>query len=100
MTAFVLAHISEDAKNGEFGLVSLTANAKTGTGAPKTVVARAGANGGDGVFGTSRGQQFDTGRYDVAAAPVALTKTQAVSTQSEAVWRFRARRSPAPLRRP
>lgn len=78
VVAFVLANIPAAARNGQFGLVSLTATAATGTGAPGTVVAGAGAGGGDAVIGTSGGRQSDTGRYDVAAATVALTKTQTV----------------------
>ena len=78
VTVFVLANIPAAATNGQFGFVSLTATAATGTGAPGTVFAGAGANGGDAVIGASRARQSDTGRYNVAAATVALTKTQVI----------------------
>ena len=78
---FVLANIPGGAGNGQTGRVQLTATSTTGggTGAPGSVVAGAGANGTDAVFGPNGGDDAATNSYSVAAATVALTKAQAVA---------------------
>lgn len=76
---FVLATLPASARNGQQGLVRLTATSATGTGTPGRVIAGGGVSGGDAVIGASGAQSAADGRYRVAAATIALVKSQKVA---------------------
>ncbi len=60
------------------GIVTLTAAAKTGTGAPGTSFVGLGQGGGDAVVGSSGADGIDQGRYVVQTATVAFAKSASV----------------------
>lgn len=76
---FVLATLPTRPSNGQTGLVRPAATSTTGNGAPGRVIAGGGVGGGDAVIGSSGTQSAADGRYRVAAATVALAKSQSVA---------------------
>ncbi|HEX2813410.1 MAG TPA: hypothetical protein VHO04_12075 [Sphingopyxis sp.] len=78
MTLFVLATTPASAVDGNRGIVTLVAAAKTGTGAPGTSFAGKGEGGGDAIVGSTGADGQDNGAYKVSAATVTLVKSAAV----------------------
>lgn len=76
--AFVLSTIPGSAADLDRGIVTLTAAAITGTGAPGTSFPLAGQGGGDAVVGSSGADGVDDGAFVVQNATVALVKSAAV----------------------
>lgn len=79
VTVFVLVTTPGPLADNDRGGVQLIATSRTGTGAPGGSVAGAGEGGGAAVFGTSGGDDDDTGFYRVASATVALVKSATVA---------------------
>jgi uncharacterized repeat protein (TIGR01451 family) len=81
VTIFVLVTTPGTVVDGNRGAVQLVATSTTGPGtaAPGTSVPGAGEGGGNAVFGTSGGDDFDTGFYRVSSAVVALVKSATVA---------------------
>jgi len=78
MTVFVLATTPSTATDGNRGIVTLVAAAKTGTGTPGTTFAGMGEGGGDAIVGSTGADGQDNGAYRVAAATVSIVKSAAV----------------------
>lgn len=78
MTVFVLATTPASAADGNRGIVTLVAAAKTGTGAPGTSFAGKGEGGGDAIVGSTGADGQDNGAYKVSAATVTLVKSAVV----------------------
>ncbi len=78
ITVFVVATIPVGATDNSRAGIDLIAEAVTGTGAPGTTFADAGAGGGDAVVGLSGADGMDDGYYKVSAATVAFVKSQLV----------------------
>lgn len=78
-TIFVIATLPSGAADGDTSQVRLTADAQTGTGAPGTVFAGQGENGGDAVVGTSGASEFAQGNIVASLATVTLTKSAVVA---------------------
>jgi len=78
MTVFVLATTPATATDGNRGIVTLVAAAKTGTGTPGTTFAGMGEGGGDAIVGSTGADGQDNGAYRVAAATVSIVKSAAV----------------------
>ena len=78
MTVFVLATTLSTATDGNRGIVTLVARAKTGTGAPGTTFAGMGEGGGDAIVGSTGADGQDNGAYRVAAATVSLVKSAVI----------------------
>ncbi|WP_067106774.1 DUF11 domain-containing protein [Sphingopyxis granuli] len=76
---FVLATTPGTVSDGHRGIVSLTAAAKTGTGAPGTSFAGLGEGGGDAVVGSTGADGQDAGAFKVSSATVALVKVATVA---------------------
>ena len=76
---FVLSTIPGGAADGNRGITSLTAAAKTGTGAPGTAFAGQGQGGGDAVLGSSGGDSVDQSAYVVQNATALLTKSASIT---------------------
>ena len=64
--------------DGGFGRSELTATAKTGTGAPGTVLPGEGSGGVDAVIGTHGGEAAEIGQYLVGEILLSAVKSQAV----------------------
>jgi uncharacterized repeat protein (TIGR01451 family) len=79
ITVFVLATTPGTAVDGNRGIVSLVAAAKTGTGAPGTSFAGQGEGGGDAVVGSTGADGTDAAAFIVSAATVTLVKSAAVT---------------------
>jgi uncharacterized repeat protein (TIGR01451 family) len=79
VTIFVIATTPGTVVDGNRGIVSLVAAAKTGTGAPGTSFAGQGEGGGDAVVGATGADGQDNGAFVVSTASVALAKTAATS---------------------
>jgi hypothetical protein len=75
---FVLSTIPGGATDLDKGIVSLTAAAKTGSGAPGTSFPGQGMGGGDAVVGATGADGVDQGRYIVQTATVTFTKSATV----------------------
>lgn len=75
---FVLATTPGSVTDGNRGIVSLVAAAKTGIGAPGTSFAGQGEGGGDAVVGSTGGDGQDNGAYRVSAATVSLVKSASI----------------------
>jgi len=75
---FVLATTPGTVTDGNRGIVTLVAAAKTGTGAPGTTFAGQGEGGGDAIVGSTGGDGQDNGAFRVAAATVSLVKSATV----------------------
>lgn len=67
--------------DGDRGWVQLTAQAKTGTGAPGTVFAGAGTGGVDAVAGSTGADGVAQGEYHVASVQLNAVKSQTVLDQ-------------------
>lgn len=79
ITVFVLATTPGTVVDGNRGIVSLVAAAKTGTGAPGDSFAGQGEGGGDAVVGATGADGSDAGAYVVSAATVTLVKSAVVT---------------------
>lgn len=79
ITIFVVASTPGTAVDGNRGIVSLVAAAKTGTGAPGTSFAGLGEGGGDAVVGSTGADGADAGAFIVSAATVTLLKSAVVT---------------------
>jgi uncharacterized repeat protein (TIGR01451 family) len=79
LTVFVLSSIPASTGDGHRGQVDLQAVAKTGSGAPGTSFASAGAGGGDAVVGATGAAASDDGWYKVAKAALSFVKSAAVA---------------------
>lgn len=75
---FVRATTPTTAVDGNRGIVTLVAAAKTGTGAPGTSFAGQGEGGGDAVVGSTGADGQDNGAFRVSSATVALVKSASV----------------------
>lgn len=75
---FVLSTTPGAVTDGNRGIVTLVAAAKTGTGAPGTSFAGQGEGGGDAVVGSTGADGQDNGAYRVAAATVSLVKSASI----------------------
>lgn len=79
VTVFVLATTPGAVVDGNRGIVSLVAAAKTGTGDPGDSFAGQGEGGGDAVVGSTGADGTDAGAYVVSAATVTLVKSALVT---------------------
>lgn len=77
-TVFVLNTIPAGLADAARALVTLEAEAVTGTGAPGTVFAGQGTGGTDAVVGATGADDIDDGAFVVSAATVALVKSATV----------------------
>jgi uncharacterized repeat protein (TIGR01451 family) len=75
LTVFVLVTVPVDAGDTETSNVDLTAEAVTGSGAPGTVFAGQGVDGGDAIVGTTGAIATARGELTVGVASVALSKS-------------------------
>ena len=78
VTVFVIASVPGDAGDGRRGALSLSALARTGSGAPGTVFAGQGFGGGDAIVGATRATALGQGGFVVQRATVALVKSATV----------------------
>jgi uncharacterized repeat protein (TIGR01451 family) len=74
LTLFVLVNVPEGVADSDTSAVELAAEAVTGTGAPGTVFAAAGVDGGDAITGTTEARAIARGNLLVGMTSVALTK--------------------------
>jgi uncharacterized repeat protein (TIGR01451 family) len=81
VTVLVVNDIPTTVVDGDIGITRLTADARTGTGAPGTIYATQGVGGTDAVVGMSGALAASTGQYQVAGVTVTAVKTQAVVDQ-------------------
>lgn len=75
LTVFVLVTVPDGASDTQISAVDLTAQAVTGSGAPGTVFAGAGVDGGDAIVGTSGAIATARGALIVGMASVELVKS-------------------------
>ncbi|KWV92729.1 hypothetical protein [Erythrobacter sp. YT30] len=78
LTVFVIVTVPAGASDTDESDVELTASAVTGTGAPGTTFAGAGADGGDAIVGTGGAEDSAIGSLIVGITDVELTKSAAV----------------------
>ena len=81
VTVFVLNNIPASVVDGNIGRSNLTAEARTGVGAPGTVFAGQGVSGTDAVLGTTGGDGVAQGEYVVEGIAITAVKTQTVVDQ-------------------
>lgn len=81
ITVFVIVTTPGSVVDGNRGLVSLVAAAKTGTGAPGYSFAGQGEGGGDAVVGSTGADGTDDGAFIVNAATVTLLKSATITNQ-------------------
>lgn len=81
ITVFVIATTPGNVTDGNRGIVSLAAAAKTGTGNPGDSFAGKGEGGGDAVVGLTGADGTDDGAFVVSAATVTLVKSAVVTNQ-------------------
>lgn len=79
ITVFVLATTPGTVVDGNRGIVSLVAAARTGTGDPGRSFAGQGEGGGDAVVGSTGADGTDAGAFVVSAATVTLVKSAVVT---------------------
>ncbi|KQZ71684.1 hypothetical protein ASE06_20035 [Sphingopyxis sp. Root214] len=79
IAVFVLATTPGTVVDGNRGIVSLVAAAKTGTGDPGDSFASEGEGGGDAVVGSTGADGQDAGAFIVSAATVTLVKSAVVT---------------------
>lgn len=79
ITVFVIATTPGSVVDGNRGIVSLVAAAKTGTGDPGDSFAGQGEGGGDAVVGSTGADGQDAGAFVVSAATVTLVKSAVVT---------------------
>jgi len=77
-TIFVVLEVPAGIADGAESEINLIARTATGTGAPGTIFAASGENGGDGVVGMSGGMAQATGRLVGSASTVSLVKSALV----------------------
>lgn len=75
LTVFVLVTVPDGASDTQTSNVNLTAEAVTGSGAPGTVFAGAGVDGGDAIVGTTGAIATARGQLVVGVASVELIKS-------------------------
>lgn len=75
LTVFVLVTVPDGASDTQTSNVALTAEAVTGSGAPGTVFADAGVDGGDAIVGTTGALATARGQLVVGVARVELIKS-------------------------
>jgi uncharacterized repeat protein (TIGR01451 family) len=75
LTVFVLVTVPDGASDTQTSNVDLTAEAVTGSGAPGTVFAGAGVDGGDAIVGTTGAIATARGQLVVGVASVELIKS-------------------------
>jgi uncharacterized repeat protein (TIGR01451 family) len=75
LTVFVLVTVPDGASDTQTSSVDLTAEAVTGSGAPGTVFAGAGVDGGDAIVGTTGALATARGQLVVGVANVELVKS-------------------------
>jgi len=75
LTVFVLVTVPQTVANGQRSDVALAAEAVTGSGAPGTVFAQAGAGGGDAIAGMTSALATARGALTTAVATVQLVKS-------------------------
>jgi len=75
---FVIATTPGTVTDGNRGIVTLVAAAKTGTGTPGTVFAGQGEGGGDAIVGSTGADGQDNGAFRVSAATVTLVKSASI----------------------
>jgi uncharacterized repeat protein (TIGR01451 family) len=75
----VFNDIPASVADNNVGTTRLTADARTGTGAPGTVFAGQGQSGTDAVVGTSGALAFADGTYRVNAVTLSVVKSQSVA---------------------
>ncbi len=75
LTVFVLVTVPDGASDRQTSSVDLTAEAVTGSGAPGTVFAGAGVDGGDAIVGTTGALATARGQLVVGVANVELVKS-------------------------
>lgn len=78
-TVFVVTTTPGAVVDGNRGIVSLAAAAKTGTGAPGDSFAGQGEGGGDAVVGSTGADGEDAGAFVVSAATVTLVKSASIT---------------------
>ena len=74
LTLFVLVTVPEGVSDTQTSNVELAAEAVTGTGAPGTIFAAAGVDGGDAIVGTTEARAIARGSLVVGITSVALVK--------------------------
>lgn len=79
ITVFVVATTPGTVVDGNRGIVSLVAAAKTGTGLKGTSFDKQGEGGGDAVVGLTEADAKDDGAFIVSAATVTLVKSATVT---------------------
>lgn len=79
ITVFVVTTTPGTVADGNRGIVSLLAAARTGTGAPGTSFAGQGEGGGDAVVGATGADGEDAGAFVVSAATVTLVKSASIT---------------------
>ena len=79
VTVFVLSTTPGAVNDGDRGIVSLVAAARTGTGAPGTSFAGQGEGGGDAVVGSTGADGQDSGTFAVSSAAVTLVKSATIA---------------------
>ncbi len=78
IVVFVVSDIPSGLANGDIGLATLTATAKTGSGAPGTSFAGQGSNGSDAVVGSTGASAVRDNGYAVSHAAAVLAKSSTV----------------------
>jgi len=81
VTVLVVNDIPAGVVDTNVGITRLTADSRTGTGAPGTTFAGAGAGGVDAVVGTTGADSEADSNYVVSGVSLAATKSQAVVDQ-------------------
>jgi uncharacterized repeat protein (TIGR01451 family) len=78
---FVVNGIPASVIDGNIGRSSLTADARTGTGAPGTLYPGTGVSGTDAVVGTTGAASLGSGEYQVQGVAIVANKSQVVVDQ-------------------
>lgn len=80
-TIFLVSDIPTGLANGNVGLATLTATAKTGSGTPGTTFAGQGSNGSDAVVGSTTATTAKSNGYAITHAGATLAKSSTVLDQ-------------------
>ncbi|WP_298465716.1 hypothetical protein [uncultured Erythrobacter sp.] len=78
LTVFVIVTVPDGVTDGQESDIELTADAVTGTGAPGTLFAGQGVDGGDAIVGTTGASATATGELLVGITSVDLTKAASI----------------------
>jgi uncharacterized repeat protein (TIGR01451 family) len=81
VTVFVVNDIPASVTDGDIGRSSLSAEARTGSGAPGTVFAGKGAADTDAIIGLTGALALGTGEYHVQGVTIVASKSQSVADQ-------------------